>query len=183
MISSNRADMEDIAAAMVLLAKVASKQAKFDEAIYLFHESLSIFREMGIYPRAAKALVDLGWAYYAQPNLEAAYTTFVEALQTAYDAKFVPITIDALFGLATLLITNQPLDTVLALVLHVVQHPSTEQATHHRSQQLQADIERQLSEEQVAAVRTAVEKQTFEAVVASVLQAASARQLLDIRLQ
>jgi tetratricopeptide (TPR) repeat protein len=179
MISSNRGDIEDTAAAMVILAKVASQQGKFDEAIYLFHEGLNMFREVGVPPRLAKALVDLGWTYLAQANLNEAYNSFIDAMRTAHEVQFVPIMIDALFGIATLTVHAQSLEKALSMTLHVVQHPSTEQGTRIQAQQLQADIEQQLSPTQVASVQTAVAARSFGAAIEDVLRSANVKLVLD----
>ncbi len=176
MISSNRGDVEDTAAAMVILAKVASMQAKFGEAIYLFEESLAMFREVGAPSRLAKALVDLGWTYHAQSNANAAHNSFLDALRAAHEYQFMPIMIDALFGIASLVAEHQLSATGFGMLIHVVQHPSTEQGTRLRAQRLQAQIEQQLSPAQLAAVQTAVTPQSFEAVVADVLNAAPTHQ-------
>lgn len=169
-ISSQRDDPEDMATALVVLGKAALLTGQAEVALYFGQESVATFRRVGVQDRLAKALVVLGEVHAAQHDWSAARTAFTDALRIAHPLEFVPITLNALYGLASVAVEEGSLKEALRLLLHVLTHPATEARTRAEAEQLRAVIEGRLPGEEVAALNEAAREESLQGVVNGVLR-------------
>ncbi|MGE5225166.1 MAG: hypothetical protein ACM3PY_22235, partial [Omnitrophica WOR_2 bacterium] len=80
------------------------------------------------------------------------------------------VVLEALAGLASLQPKRGDMTLALELLLVVLNHPASLQDTRNRANHLRAELEAQLTRQQVEAVRERVRVNTFEAVVEEVLK-------------
>jgi hypothetical protein len=94
------------------------------------------------------------------------------ALRLAYEGGFTSSALNALTGLAMLEAQQKASQGTLELVLYVLQHPASLQETKDRADHLRAELESQLTRQQVEAAQARAQARTFEAVVDEVLKQA-----------
>ncbi|MCP4995971.1 MAG: hypothetical protein GY934_19660 [Gammaproteobacteria bacterium] len=111
-------------------------------------ESVAIFKEIGDQWGTALALTGLGYATCSLGKYKTSRQHFHESLKIATEIETLPVALEALVGLAMLLITNEPGDAEreraaeqLAMVLD---HPAASQETKNRAAPLLAELESQL---------------------------------------
>jgi predicted ATPase len=153
--------------------------AEWTEAKRLHEESLTLYQELGDGWGRAVSLNYLGYVTCALAEYGAAKQYFLAALQTATDAQLMPVALNALVGLATLLshlLTGEaepgltPMKErageLLALVLS---HPATGQEVKDKAQRLLTELQTKLPPQVIAAAHASGQTRTLEEVVAELL--------------
>jgi predicted ATPase/class 3 adenylate cyclase len=153
------------------LGLVAQALEEYQEARYLFRESLALFKAIGNLWDIVRALNHLGAVAWALEAYSEAHTYFREALATAMQAKAVPKALDALGGIAAVRAKQGAAEPALELAACILNHPARSKETHDRAAQLHAELEAQLTPQQVEAAQTRARAKPFEAVVAEILAA------------
>lgn len=117
------------------LGDTAEALHDYTEARRLYQRSLALFQEIGNYWGIASALSRLGYNALAIDDPDSARAYFLEALRAALKAQAPPRMLDALVGIATLLIGHDP-ERSLSLATFVRQHPSATQRSKDRAAQV-----------------------------------------------
>lgn len=168
-ISRTLGDRWGIGTTLNALGVLAQAQGDHSEAESLFWESLALFRELGDRLGIAQTFNHLGEAASALGTEPEAWSSFLEALKIATETHTVPVALDALAGLSTLLAREGATEPALELLMHVVQHPASSQEAKDRAEQLRAELEAQLSAQGIEAARARAGPRTFGAVVEELL--------------
>jgi tetratricopeptide (TPR) repeat protein len=150
---------------------LAHAQGDHAEAQSLFRESLALFRELGDHLGIAQTLNRLGEATGALGDEPEAWSSFLEALRIATQTQTVPVALDALAGLSTLLAREGAVEPALELLAHVLGHSASSQEAKDRAEQLRAELEAQMSSQQIEAAQTRVGARMFDTVVEELLSA------------
>lgn len=118
----------------------------------------------------ARALTDLGKATAARDTSEARHI-FLDAIRLATEVRAVPLVLDALVGLAHLKAQAGNAEQALELSLCVLSHTASTHQAKDCAGRLRAEVEAQLSPQQVTAAQGRQQAKTFEAIVKEVLEA------------
>jgi hypothetical protein len=111
----------------------------------------------------------LGYAAYALGEREAAQRHFREALKIAVEIETLPVALDALVGLATLLHTGEQKERALELLIFVRQHSASSYETKGKAERLIAEIEMDLPTQVVSAARIKGRASTLEVLAEEIL--------------
>jgi tetratricopeptide (TPR) repeat protein len=153
------------------LGRIAQAQGKYVEATYFFRESVALSRTNGERWNRARALAHLGEALDAQGEAREAWASFQAALQLAMEACFMPVVLESLAGLATLLAHEGAGERALELLVHILAHPTADQEVKDRAGRLQSKLVACRSPEQVVTLQERARARSFEVVVDEVLRA------------
>jgi predicted ATPase len=159
------------AQALLELGVLAIRQGQPREAQSHLRESVELLRELGDRWSTARVLNQLGEATFAQGDDSEAQRCFLEGLRTALAAQALPVALEALVGMAAVQGRAGASESALELVSQVLRHPSSSQETKARAEQLRAEVQRQLSPEQIGAAQARASAKSFEAVVQETLSA------------
>jgi predicted ATPase/DNA-binding XRE family transcriptional regulator len=121
-----------VATAFNHLGLLAYDLGQFSEARYLFEESLATFRRIGERWSIARMLVNLGYTHHAIGERSAARRSFERALRLAMDARALPVVLDAMSGLATLLACEGDCQGARELAAQVISHPASSRLARRR---------------------------------------------------
>ena len=164
-VTSSVDDPWGMASLLNQLGRLGHAQGEYAEALYFFHESCALFREIGDRWGLAQALTDLGHVTAALGDLPAARHTFVQAFTTATEAQTIPIGLEALVGLATVLVSEGRAGMALDVCLHVLDHPSSTAHIRERVTRLHGDLSAHLPAEQRAGAAARARTRSLAAVV------------------
>jgi tetratricopeptide (TPR) repeat protein len=150
----------------------------------LIRRSVSQFREVGDRMFMAMSLVDLGVATRASGAYSESKPYFLEALQTAAETKTWVVALNALTEIAAIEMEEGAGERALELVIQCQQHTSTNreardpaesevqrtlgrwgQQRRPRLERLRAELESQLTPQQVAAVEETARARSLKSVV------------------
>jgi predicted ATPase/uncharacterized protein HemY len=162
-------DQVGIANCLNNLGLIASNLKEHTEAKELHRKSLAIFREIGSRYGIGLNLNDLGTVAYTLGEYGESKASFHEALKTALDMGVVPMALDALVGMAMLLIKEEQGELACQLLTFANNHPASNSETKARAKQLLAELEAQLPPDTFTAAQTRAEGQELEAVARGVL--------------
>jgi predicted ATPase/transcriptional regulator with XRE-family HTH domain len=115
-------------------------------------ESIVLYRELGDGWSLAIAHTHLGEIFAARGMNSEARRQFLEAIQAAAEAQIAPETLKALLGLAFLDIVEGRRESALGLLNSILQHPAAVQKTRDSAEKLRAELEAQLTPEQIEAL-------------------------------
>lgn len=135
-----------------------------------FQESIAIWREIGAQGDLAETLNNLGETLLGLKNLTEARRCFLEALAVARETQVMPVTLDALLGLAAWYAQIGSAETALELITQVRQHPVMTQTAQARAERLSGKIEPQLSSAHLTALQGHARARSFEVVVTELLR-------------
>jgi predicted ATPase/transcriptional regulator with XRE-family HTH domain len=158
------------------LGIVAQAHGKHQEAVAMFRKGLDTFTELGGSWFVARVLAEMGGSVLALGNEAEAGHVWREALRIATDIHGIPVALEALAGFASLQAKQGDREHALDLLLLVLNHPASFQETKNRAGQLRAELEAQLTSQQVEAAQARAKAKTFEAAVDESLQRAPAGQ-------
>jgi hypothetical protein len=99
-----------------------------------------------------------------------------KSLRIAIDTRGTPVALEVLAGFVDLQAKRGTMEHALDLLLIVLNHPASFQETKDRAEALRAELEAQLTSQQVEAAQTRAKAKTFEAAVEAILQQAPAGQ-------
>jgi predicted ATPase/transcriptional regulator with XRE-family HTH domain len=135
------------------LGLAALAQGHVSEAQALLHKSLEVFDEFVTGWDIVQSLVYLGEAATADGDSPQARQIFLQAFQMALGAQSLPLALDALMGLALLHAQAGETRPALEFSLCVLHHPASPYEARARARRLCAQLETQLSPQQLEAVR------------------------------
>jgi predicted ATPase/Tfp pilus assembly protein PilF len=151
------------------LGAVAQAQGKHRQAVDMFRQGVATFTELGGRFYAAQGLAEMGRSVFAMGNDTEAGRVWREALRIATEIHGTPVALEALVGLASLRARQGDLEYALELLLIVLNHPASVQETRERADQLRAEMEAQLTSQQVEAAKARAQGKTLEAAVDEIL--------------
>jgi len=149
---------------------VIAQKTNPNESRKLFAAGIDIYREIGDLRSLARALCHHGYNSLALENLSDAKKSFTEALRLARQCNYTPYALDSIAGFASLQAKTDNAEHALELLLIVLNHPASLQETKNRCSDLQAELEAQLSRQQVESILMRVDAKMFEAVVGDLLE-------------
>ena len=144
---------------------------KEPEARCCFEESLAIWREIGEQGGLAQTLNRYGQSLIGQADGQMARRCFLEALAVARNAEIRPIVLDALLGIAAVQAEQGNVEAALEMVVHVLQDPAHTQGVHNQAERLRANLETNLTAEQIDRIRARAQDKTQDALVRELLDA------------
>jgi tetratricopeptide (TPR) repeat protein len=156
------------------LGIVAQAHGEHQQAVVMFGKGLDTFAELGGSWFVACVLAEMGRSMLALGNEAEAGRVWREAVRIATDIHGTPVALEALVGITTLKEKQGNIEQALELLLIVLNHPASIQETENRAEALHAELEAQLTSQQVEAAQARAKAQTFEAAVAEILQQAPA---------
>jgi predicted ATPase/DNA-binding XRE family transcriptional regulator len=133
-------------------------------------KSLEIFGDFAVGWDIARSLAYLGDAAMMAGNFPEARTFYQDALLSSVEAHAIPIALDALAGLAELQAQAGNLEKALLFSYYIRDHPSSEDETKSRAEQLRATLEPKLSAKQIKTVQANAEGNTFDSFVKGALE-------------
>jgi tetratricopeptide (TPR) repeat protein len=152
------------------LGLVAQAQGKHQQALVMFRKGLDTFTELGGSWWVARVLAEMGESILALEDEAEAGRVWRESLRIATDIHGTPVALEALAGLASLQVKRGELEHALELLWVVLNHPASFQDTKNHAAGLRADLEAQLTRQQVEAIQARAQATTFEAAVTEVLK-------------
>ena len=152
------------------LGLVNLAEGQFNEARVHLLNSLEIFGEFAVGWDIARSLAYLGDAAMLVGNYPEARKHYQDALQSAVEAKAMPIALDALLGLGNLQAQAGKVEQPLLLGYYIQNHASSEEETIRRAEELIAALEPKLSSVQIEARRVLAGKKSFDMMVKEALE-------------
>jgi predicted ATPase/DNA-binding SARP family transcriptional activator len=126
------------------LGVVAEGLGEYDEAKQLHQESLAIFKEIDDRWSIANGLNNLGFVICVLGECQESKKCFHKALETAIDTLSVPVALEALVGMVTLLVQEGEKEQASELIDRVLHHPVIYDEIKYRAEQLLSELEPQL---------------------------------------
>jgi len=148
-LAQDTGDCYVIATALFSLGRVARARGQTFEAYATFQKSLAQYQEIGDPFGLCRNTIQMGYLMLASGDLHAAQIHFCTAASAAPEVD--SCTLDGLTGLAWLQAQLGERAAALGLVTHVLQHPSASRDAKREAQQLRADLERQMTPQQIDA--------------------------------
>jgi predicted ATPase/DNA-binding XRE family transcriptional regulator len=158
-----------IAATLYILGGSALILGETARAERLVGESVALFREVGDRLNTALVLNGMGAVRHSQGMYHEAKAYFQQAFDLATEMQALSVALEALVGVAGVRVQEGSIEPVLELLIHVVNHPASNQRTKDRAEELRAGLEAQLNPQQIQAAHARAQAQTFEAVVQVIL--------------
>ena len=167
-------DRRGMAFALNNLGEIAAQRGHFAEAERLHGESLALRRAAGDRWGIAYSLSRLGSVARLRGDLGEARARLLEALGIASDSRGLPVVLDVLVELATLLAGQRQWSAALDLVMQVLEHPARTRQAQEKAERLLAGLESELAPSAVEAARASAAASTLEGVVQALLAASEA---------
>lgn len=158
-------DRFGIALAGVRMALAAQARGNDVNARRMLRESIDHFREAGDTWFHSHSLNLEGKIALSAGELVQAEKSFTEAGKVALEIQALPILLDALVGLATLDAKRGQHERALEWVFHILEHPSSTQDTRNRTERMQKELEAQLSQQQIEAIKLRAQSITLEDIM------------------
>jgi tetratricopeptide (TPR) repeat protein len=152
------------------LGVVAQAKGDHTQAVDMFRKSLDTLTELGARQDAAQTLAEMGRSVFALGNDAEAVRIWRESLRIAIETRGTFIVMAALVGFASLQAKRGDKEHALELVVIVLNHSASTQETKGRAGRLHAELEAQLTRQQVEAAQVRARAKTFEAAVVEVLK-------------
>ncbi len=156
---------------LISLGRMALASGEATRAEGLFRESLALYTEIGERRNVALALSHVGKALSMQGAYAEARNCFLDSLKMAMEVQAIPAILDTLVGLAGAQAKEGAMEQALELLTHALSHPASSREMKDRAERLRAELEGQLSPQQIEAARSRAQAKTFEAIVAEILGA------------
>ena len=171
MINRSVGDRWGLGSAYRGLGLLEQEQGRHAEALAAFQQSWSVFADLGARWEEARVLSDMGRSLLAQGGSAQAEKVWRESIQLAVASQGVPLILDALTGIAQIRIKEAKIDEAYAYVLHILTHPVTTQETRSRADGLRAELESQLTLQEVESLQTQKNAAEFDAILKGILNA------------
>jgi len=152
------------------LGIVAQAEGKHQEAVVMFRKSLDTFTKLGVSWWVAHVLAEMSSSILALGNDAEAEHFWRESLRIATDIHGTPVALEALAGFASLQAVQGHSEHALELLWIVMNNPACSQETKNHASLLQADLEAQLSPQQLESILLRAGAKTFEDVVRDLLE-------------
>ncbi len=143
-ISRKIGDRRGIATCLSNLGVVAEGLGEYGEAKRLQQECLAIFQEIGDRWGMANSFNNLGFAICVLGEYQESKKCFHQALEMAIDTLSVPVALEALVGMVTLLMKEGEKEQASELIGCVLYHPVVYGAIKDGAEQLLSELEPQL---------------------------------------
>jgi len=160
----------NLGAAYEGLGSVAQVQGKHELAIEMFRKAVDTFAELGLRFHVGQGLAEMGRSYFALGNDNDADRLWGEALRIATEIRGAPVALYALINMAGLLAKRGDMEHALEMALMISNHPASSHYTRNRAAHLHAELEAQLTPEQIEAIQARVGEKTLESVVEDLLK-------------
>ncbi len=147
------------------LGLIAELLDEYAEAEQLHQASIAAFKEIGDQWQAANGLNNLGFAFCALGEYQRAKKCFHQALETAMDTHSVHLALEALVGIATLLVKEGEKEQALELVAYTLDHPALCREVRHRAEHLLSGLEFQFSPWRLEMIKEIGRVQNFRNVL------------------
>jgi predicted ATPase/DNA-binding SARP family transcriptional activator len=149
-------DRRGIALCLSFLGDVVQMMGEYQGAKQLYQESLAIFKEIGNQWGSVFSRTKLGNVACALGDYQAAGDYFDQSLQMALDIQAMPGVIDALVGLASLLIKtgDAKQEQVLEILALALSHPASSRDIQDRAARLLAELQPHLPPGAIKAIQT-----------------------------
>jgi predicted ATPase len=153
------------------LGILAQDRGEYGAARDLLQESLGIQEEIGDQYHIANCLANLGTVHCALGNYDEARHNYVKGLKFAIEIGASPLALEILTGIATLMISTEPVQREWAaeLFAFVDSQPGIETLTINKVQSGLAQLTTQLLPEVMISARSAAEATNLNMVVARVV--------------
>jgi predicted ATPase/transcriptional regulator with XRE-family HTH domain len=152
------------------LGLIAQAQGEHHQAVDMFRKSLNTLTEVGARQDVARVLVEMSRSIFALGNDAEAERGWREALRITTETQSTFVALEALAGIATLKAKQGNIEQALELSLIVLNHPASLLETKDRAAHLRAELESQLTGQQIEAAQARAQAKTFEATVDEVLK-------------
>jgi tetratricopeptide (TPR) repeat protein len=169
-LNSSVGDRWGVGAAYRGLGVINQAHGEHQQAMVMFRKGLDTFTELGGSWWVARVLAEMGRSMLALGNEAEAERVWREALRIATETRGTPVALDVLAGLANLQAKRGKKEYALELLLMVLNNPASFQETKDRAAQLRAELEAQLTSQQVEATQVQARAKTLEAVIDEVQQ-------------
>ncbi len=155
---------------MEQLAQVTFAMGNLTEANNLCQETIALYRELGDLWNLSRVLSQMGYLKLAGGNESQAKTCFIEALALAYKGHLSANAVDALAGIATAQAQGKMKTSALEIIVHILRHPTTTREAKSRAESLRAELEADLTVEQIKSTQAQAERKSFEKIVEELLR-------------
>lgn len=164
-------DKYGLGLALTHLGSLAYLRGDYLKAKQLHQEGTKNLQDIGDQWGTAYALSALGFSSYALGEREAAEQHFREALKIAMEIGTLPVAMEALVGLATLLHpgAQHEKERALELLEFVLHHSASSYETKGKAERLIAEIEEKLPAQVVSAAQKRGQGRTIESFVKEIL--------------
>jgi len=152
------------------LGAVAQAEGDYRRAADLFLKAVNTFTELGGLFYIGQSLAQMGQSLFALENEVEAEHVWREALRIATEIHGVPVMLETLVGMASLLAKRSEMQSAFELLLIVLKHPACDQETRNRAENLRADLAAQLSLIQMDAIQAHAREMHLETVVHDLLK-------------
>ena len=152
------------------LGLAAQAQGRHLQAVDMFRKSLSTLAELGARQDVAQGLAEMGRSFFALGNDAEAGHVWRESLRITIETKGMSIALESLVGLASLQAKRGEMETALELLLIVLNHPASYQETRNRALQLRAQLEVQLTHQEIELVQQRAGAKTITSIVEDILR-------------
>ncbi len=152
------------------LGAVAQAQGEHQRAVDMFRKGVDTFTELGGRFYVGQGLAEMGRSVFALGNDAEAERVWRESLHIATETRGTPVALTTVVGLASLRAKRGDKEHALELLSMALNHPASSQETRNRATQLRAELEAQLTSQQVEATQAWVQAKTFEVVVDELLK-------------
>jgi hypothetical protein len=151
------------------LGLIAQAQGEHLQAVDMFRKSLDTLTELGARQDVARVLVEMSRGSFALGNDAEAERGWCEALHITMDTQGTFVALEALVDIATLKAKHEHIEQALELSLMVLNHPASLPETKNRADRLRAELEAQLTSQQLEAAQTRAKAKTVAAAVEEIL--------------
>lgn len=146
------------------LGLISHKLGETERGEALLRQSVSEFREIGDPTFMADALVHLGVVTRAVGEESGAKQYLLESLRTAIETQANHTALQALMEIAVSEMREGNSELALELVAHCLQHPSTQREVTDRAESLRAELEAQLTPQQIEAAEARAYAKTLQSL-------------------
>lgn len=151
------------------LGLVAQAQGEHQQALGMFRKSLDTLTDLGARHEMARVLAEMSRSIFELGNDAEAERTWRASLRMATETQGTFIVLEALVGVARLQAKRSDREHALELVWRVLHHPASLQETKNRANDLRAELETQLTSQQIEAAWARAQAKPFEVVVGEFL--------------
>jgi len=152
------------------LGLVAQAQGNHTRAVEMFRKGVDIFNELGHRTSAAQGLALMGRSFLAIGDDAEANRVWGESLRIANETRGVFIALEALAGFASIQAKKGDSELALELLLIVLSNPACTQETKKHATRLRADLEAQLSQQQLESIQMRANAKTYEDIVGDLIK-------------
>jgi len=172
-LSTQVGDRWGMGTAYRILGLAALARGDIDEARSLINKSLELFTGFVTGWDIVQSLVYLGEATTAAGDWSEAKRVYLVALQMGVEVQATSLALDALTGLAHLQARAGEAEHALELLMRVLSHSASTQEAKDRAGQLRAQLETQLTPEQIKAIQARAQAKSFDTLVAEIVEASA----------